>query len=292
MICVECNNPKVESCYKKYKGEYIKLTVCSRCSQVVDKYIEYDNVLLFLDILLSKPQAYRHLCYNAIETRMTLVPGVKNCQTPIGLDFKRFMTMFGQLIRLIVIMILFEVYLLWAYEEKKSQHSLTMGYILSQDISIQYLSFILQLVMNHLIFNVLMQLMFFTGLGWNKLHNDNINLYYQTIYHQAVLLMGVLVANCIKLLPILMLIWPYDKTLYSLKIVAIISVFNIIEALNNISNIGYIKIILVFSLCSMLQNVISNSIFAGIIAHSSDYNFIDVFKSNYEDILWYVHEFH
>ena len=35
------------------------------CRQIVDKYIEYDSVMIFLDALLHKPQAYRHLLYNA-----------------------------------------------------------------------------------------------------------------------------------------------------------------------------------------------------------------------------------
>ena len=39
--------------------------VQSRCNSVVDKYTEYDNVIVCLDALLHKSQAYRHLLYNA-----------------------------------------------------------------------------------------------------------------------------------------------------------------------------------------------------------------------------------
>ena len=38
--------------------------------EVADKYIEYDNVILFLDIMLLKPQAYRHLMYNITESEL------------------------------------------------------------------------------------------------------------------------------------------------------------------------------------------------------------------------------
>ena len=35
------------------------------CKQVVDRYIEFDNTVIFLDALLHKPQAYRHILHNA-----------------------------------------------------------------------------------------------------------------------------------------------------------------------------------------------------------------------------------
>jgi hypothetical protein len=34
------------------------------CNQRVDKYVEFDTVLVFLDIILHKVQAYRHLVFN------------------------------------------------------------------------------------------------------------------------------------------------------------------------------------------------------------------------------------
>jgi len=38
--------------------------VKTECHSVVDKYTEYDNVLICLDALLHKSQAYRHLLFN------------------------------------------------------------------------------------------------------------------------------------------------------------------------------------------------------------------------------------
>ena len=35
-----------------------------KCGHVADKYIEYDPVVIFLDALLHKPQAYRHMLFN------------------------------------------------------------------------------------------------------------------------------------------------------------------------------------------------------------------------------------
>ena len=39
-------------------------TVQTSCDSIVDKYTEYDNVIICLDALLHKSQAYRHLLFN------------------------------------------------------------------------------------------------------------------------------------------------------------------------------------------------------------------------------------
>jgi hypothetical protein len=33
----------------------------------VDKYVELDAVVIFIDLLLHKPQVYRHLLFNRLE---------------------------------------------------------------------------------------------------------------------------------------------------------------------------------------------------------------------------------
>ncbi|CAH1792995.1 unnamed protein product [Owenia fusiformis] len=62
-VCIECNHPAKEL-YKDYNGGVIRIAHCTGCNTVVDKYIEQDPVLIFLDALLHKPQAYRHLLIN------------------------------------------------------------------------------------------------------------------------------------------------------------------------------------------------------------------------------------
>lgn len=63
MICIECTEP-VHSLYTQYSPSNIRLTACRRCNKFADKYIEYDSVLVFVDVILLKPQAYRHLVFN------------------------------------------------------------------------------------------------------------------------------------------------------------------------------------------------------------------------------------
>ncbi|CAH6719048.1 protein Arv1p [[Candida] jaroonii] len=282
MICVECKY-EVPCTYYKYKGDYIKLAVCPHCHQIVDQYVEYDNVLLFLDLVLVKPQAYRHVCYNVMENQMA-IEGVKKGQTSTVTMTQKFQ-MFGNLARFIVMMILFEVYLSWAYEEKKPTHSIIYQFILSRDTYIQYISFVFKSIINHVVFNVTLQWVFFNFLGWKNLINQNLNHEYQTSYYRASLLSCVLVANSIKLLPILMLIWPYDQTVQWQKIVGGLAVVNIIEALKNITNLSYFKIILTVSLCILVEQVISIGIASLTISYYTNYDVYDIFINNYQEII-------
>jgi len=61
--CIECG-ADVDSLYTDYKAGSIKISHCEKCGLVADKYIEYDPVIIFLDALLLKEQAYRHLLIN------------------------------------------------------------------------------------------------------------------------------------------------------------------------------------------------------------------------------------
>lgn len=61
--CIECGHACTEL-YHSYCDGVVKMMHCTKCHNVVDKYIEYDNVITCLDALLHKSQAYRHLLFN------------------------------------------------------------------------------------------------------------------------------------------------------------------------------------------------------------------------------------
>ena len=61
--CIECGK-EVENTSEIFCGQFIRLTRCPHCSKTVDKYIEYDNILIFLNLLLQKKQVYRHILFN------------------------------------------------------------------------------------------------------------------------------------------------------------------------------------------------------------------------------------
>ena len=58
-ICVECGS-SVETLYHEYSLGNIRLTRCSVCNSVADKYIEYELILVAIDIVLHRIQAYRY----------------------------------------------------------------------------------------------------------------------------------------------------------------------------------------------------------------------------------------
>jgi hypothetical protein len=62
MICIECRHP-VTSLYTEYSkaddrslGKGVRLTQCRQCARFADKYVEHDFVVLFIDLVLIKPQ--------------------------------------------------------------------------------------------------------------------------------------------------------------------------------------------------------------------------------------------
>jgi hypothetical protein len=61
-ICIECRAP-VKTLYTEYSnaadkstGHGVRLTVCKACGKFCDKYVEHDFVVLFIDLVLIKPQ--------------------------------------------------------------------------------------------------------------------------------------------------------------------------------------------------------------------------------------------
>lgn len=61
-ICIECRYP-VTQLYTTYAaaddrslGKGVRLTQCPRCKRFADKYVEHDFVVLFIDLVLIKPQ--------------------------------------------------------------------------------------------------------------------------------------------------------------------------------------------------------------------------------------------
>ncbi|XP_066548813.1 protein ARV1 [Amia ocellicauda] len=61
--CIECNQDAHEL-HRDYKNGILKITICKSCQKPVDKYIEYDPVIILIDAILCKAQAYRHILFN------------------------------------------------------------------------------------------------------------------------------------------------------------------------------------------------------------------------------------
>lgn len=61
--CVNCG-AQVEELYRQYSSNVLKLLKCEACGHLADMYIEYDPVIILVDLLLLEKRAYRHLLYN------------------------------------------------------------------------------------------------------------------------------------------------------------------------------------------------------------------------------------
>ncbi|KAH8424642.1 sterol homeostasis protein ARV1 [Aspergillus melleus] len=125
-ICIECSYP-VSHLYSTYSraddrslGKGVRLTQCPRCQRFADKYVEYDFVVIFIDLVLIKPQVYRHLLFNRL-----------------GGDDNQFDR---SIVRLGILLLLFDVYLTWARIEKTQTLSTT--FLARAPIVIQYFFFL------------------------------------------------------------------------------------------------------------------------------------------------------
>ncbi|CAL1191482.1 unnamed protein product [Candida parapsilosis] len=241
MICIECGNPNIPALYSKYKSQYVKLTVCESCNKICDKYIEYDAVILFLDILLLKKAAYRHLSYNVTEWQI---------RNHTGWSLK-----YQNLIRLVTLIILFDVYLTWATYEKSQFGQQDDDYgmmqlILRQSLIDQYSFFIAVISLRHVIFNVMMQLILRWQYGFGNEQNTVISRYDQWGYTTAVLLLTIMTSGSVKLFRILTLIWPYDISI-PYRTFDVIGFIYVIEALRVVTGLSYTKVIATVSVSSL-----------------------------------------
>ncbi|CAD0095286.1 unnamed protein product, partial [Aureobasidium vineae] len=200
-------------------GKGVRLTQCPRCKRFADKYVEHDFVVLFIDLVLIKPQV--GLC--------------TFCST---VWVERMVASTPSIIRLGVLLLLFDVYLTWARIEEATPSSsatdsismptpsdpfahptsnatgssdsstsglLPSSYLLSeQPIILQYVFFLLlcalETVSFHLPIRTLLSLRLPRPLSYLIPHYP----------HPAVISTALLVSSFTKLFPLLLLIWKYD----------------------------------------------------------------------------------
>ncbi|SCW04112.1 LAFE_0H06194g1_1 [Lachancea fermentati] len=292
MICINCCYP-VDSLYVVYSSNHIRLTDCPRCKKVVDRYVEFDNVLLFIDLLLLKSGAYRHLVYNSLESTLEKYPSkTKSTQLPRTFgdevagtisDFREWFVKFDQLNRVWVLIFAFEVYLTWVSEERKYQTyshyypadlDLLMSKILSGDALSQYFYFAVYCILDLMLLHNLTQYLLVNWTDWGR----NIK------YAKYVVSYTILLSYGAKIFPILMLIWPYD-TLLSTSIIKWVANLYIIEALKIVTNLRYREVVRNFVIIFIVRCLCVKPILA-ILVSKGDYNLcIHYIRGEYEMFL-------
>ncbi|XP_024543965.1 protein arv1 homolog [Selaginella moellendorffii] len=64
MRCVHCGSPVIGT-FVQYSPGNLRLRKCPKCGCVADEYVECEPIIVFVDIVLHKPEAYRHLFFNS-----------------------------------------------------------------------------------------------------------------------------------------------------------------------------------------------------------------------------------
>ncbi|RKF72815.1 Protein arv1 [Golovinomyces cichoracearum] len=197
-ICVECRYP-VRTLYTEYSGAAdkssghgVRLIVCQNCGRFCDKYVEHDYVILFIDLVLIKPQVYRHLLHN---------------------KFMREKDRFDPyIIRIGILLLLFDVYLTWARIEKQtsspnvnSPERRNFHRLAQKPIIFQYLFFLILCTLSTLSFHL--SIRFLTSSPYSPLVKFGLIPRYPRPNSVST---ALLVSSSTKLFPILMVIWEYD----------------------------------------------------------------------------------
>jgi len=60
-ICIECNS-SIQVLYVEYSKENVKLYRCPTCRSIADKYIEYEEILVSIDLLLHREEVCDVMC--------------------------------------------------------------------------------------------------------------------------------------------------------------------------------------------------------------------------------------
>lgn len=63
----------IKALYIEYSENNLRLTRCPKCGHVTDKYIEYELLLVLIDIILHRIPAFRHLLFNRYNRLITTV---------------------------------------------------------------------------------------------------------------------------------------------------------------------------------------------------------------------------
>lgn len=61
--CVNCGH-RLKELYKNYSPTIQKLAECEKCKNVADRLIEFESLVIIIDLILLSSQAQRHVLYN------------------------------------------------------------------------------------------------------------------------------------------------------------------------------------------------------------------------------------
>ncbi|ORY82604.1 Arv1 protein [Protomyces lactucae-debilis] len=217
MRCIECG-AAVDSLYTEYAKDNFRLTQCPRCLRFADKYVEFDYVILTIDTMLIKPQVYRHLLFNTLAREDDkLDPSTR---------------------RLGILLLLFEVYLTWFRVERTSLASTTTtNLLIDESLMVQYGYFFVYVLLSTLALHVAAISLARVLCNWRKPHMVSTALF---------------LSSCVKLLPVLMVIWNYDSRTAEALVECAMVAYNI-EALRILLECGVLTATVIAVLSTLVR---------------------------------------
>ncbi|CAF9931738.1 sterol homeostasis protein [Imshaugia aleurites] len=190
-------------------GGDVRLTQCPRCKRFADKYVEHDFVVLFIDLVLVKPQVYRHLLFNRLS---------RDDDDKIDRSIKRLGTL----------LLLFDVYLTWSHIESFGPSFTANSPIPTLPVVLQYAFYFFLCVFTTLSQHLIIR---WLALDWNlaatakKEHSNEGSPNAISGGNAAASLpappkkptpnsisTALFVSSCMSLFPILMVVWKYGDT--------------------------------------------------------------------------------
>ncbi|KAJ8658243.1 hypothetical protein O0I10_005925 [Lichtheimia ornata] len=210
--CVECG-ASVRNLYTQYSKDNIRLTSCNQCNEFADKYIEHDFVIIFIDMLLHKPQVYRHLLFNRI--------------SQAGNRIEPHVTRFA------ILLILFEVYMKWFRLE--TYHADYETTFVQHPLHYQYMYILTLCIIEFVAFHCCVRLAIRLYLIYQQPSSPK-----QIRYNYVS--MALIISSFGKMLLILMVIWDYKQLEYSWLVSLIVLASNA-EALSVYLGIRYVRVV-------------------------------------------------
>ncbi|KAF2743426.1 Arv1-like protein [Sporormia fimetaria CBS 119925] len=258
-ICIECRYP-VKTLYTSYSkaddrslGKGVRLTQCPRCKRFADKYVEHDYVILFINLVLLKPEVYRHLLFNRLNR-----------------EEGRFDK---SVLRLGLLLTLFDVYLTWSRIEKlplpptspcptSSRTNATL--LNTYPLILPYLFFLTLVVTStfivHVIIRTLCSISHYSRFGRNQTSMRKVWGMLLPYYpHPTRISTALFISSSTKLFPLAMMIWNYDLPSAATAVSWAVIVNNI-AALEILMDCGYLKAGVLVGVAAVARRVVAGGL--------------------------------
>ncbi|XP_023247050.1 protein ARV1 isoform X2 [Copidosoma floridanum] len=195
--CINCG-AHVDKLYRRYSPSVLKIVKCENCGKFADKYVEYDPVIVLVDLVLLEKPAYRHLLYNN--------------------DFNAYW-------KLLIVLILGESFRQWTNQYKFEFRNETMDLVgFQSERDFYFLLGHTALALGGFACAVL----FFTELRWRVFGGR------PSSYEPKHLVRALVIGGCAKLLDLLSIVWhhvdpePHGFLIYGYTVLCLLTAYSVV----------------------------------------------------------------